>query len=160
MLFGMIEEPHFFKWAKYVVLGLILLVIPTIAYAGWLDFLGPIAKAGAQSYIHTIYINAVERQMITIGFWLYAILGTLQGIAAYLIMKEVGESFQSAQKDGKISWKEMALLSPMTIFSSIISFILVLFAAFLFYTVYDGIKEIQDAGAIEYETIEVAKPLK
>ena len=63
-------------------------------------------------------------------------------------------SFESANKDNKIEWLEGILLGTQAFITVVISVGLILFASFLFYTVYDGIEEIRSYKGLGYEQVQ------
>lgn len=149
-MLALLNKIQIIKIMKWWVLAFIFILIPMAAQAEWLSFIGTAAKAGAEAYIHTIYINAVERQIVTIQFLLYAILVTVQMIVAFLIVRNFRFSFVAATKDNVIKWPEIVMLAIQG-FVTLILCIGLLWSAW-FYTgiVQDGLNEIRDFKGLEY----------
>lgn len=146
----MLNRIQLIKIMKWWFLAVIFILIPVVVQAEWLSFIGTAAKAGAAAYIHTIYINAVERQIVTIQFLLYAILVTIQLITAFLIIRNFRLSFQSATKDNVIKWPEMVLMSIQGVVTLVLVIGLVWTSWFYSGIVQDGLNEIRDYKGLEY----------
>ena len=133
-MLGLLDRIEAIRIMKGWILAFVFIMIPLAAQAEWLDFIGTAARAGADAYIHTIYINAIERQIITLEFLIYAILATVQAGLGYLIIKNFRLSFTSANKDNTIKWLEGVLLGIQA-FVTVILCIGLIWSAYYYTTV-------------------------
>lgn len=137
----------------HLILAFLLILIPSIAFAGWLDWVGTVAESASKAYIHTIYIQAVKENIVIMGFWLYSILATLQAIGAVIVIRDFTTAFTIANRDNKIVGFEKIVLAGQGFVTIIAVLGLMAFSGFLGYTVFDGIQEIKGYEAVQYETI-------
>ena len=151
-MLALLNKIKLVKIMNWWVLAFIFILIPMAAQAEWLSFIGTAAKEGAEAYVHTIYINAVERQMVTIQFLLYAILVTVQIIVAFLIVRNFRISFVAATKDNVIKWPEGVLLGTQGFVTLILCIGLLWSAWFYSGIIQDGLNEIRDFKPLEYST--------
>lgn len=128
---------------KAFVLALLLISIPSVASAGWLDWIAPATKAVADATTYVILINAVEKNLVLLSWIVFAILATVQLLSAYKVTENFAISFKAAVRDDKITWPELVFLGMYSIMGLIVIMGLVGFAYFLGWTVLQGISEIQ-----------------
>lgn len=99
---------------KRIILLILMLIISTAAYAGWFDFVGDVAKAGASTTINLSWAETVKFLAPSIVLIVITIVPVVcLGFAATLAWKYI-DLIQSATKDN-ISIREMISIGLATI---------------------------------------------
>ena len=128
---------------KTFALAFLLLSIPSVAFGGWLDWIGTGTKAVAEATTYVKLIVAVEKNLVLLSWIIFSILATVQLLSAYKVVENFSQSFKAAVRDDKITLPELVFLGVYSVMGTVVILGLVGFAYFLGWTVYQGIIEVQ-----------------